>query len=64
MVDAANIVMFDCGQPTHVFDLNKVSEKLIVRFAKDDEELTTLDNKNCKLKSSNLVIGNLSPTLS
>jgi phenylalanyl-tRNA synthetase beta chain len=56
MVDAANIVMFDCGQPTHVFDLNKISEKLIVRFAKDGEELTTLDNKECKLKPSNLVI--------
>jgi phenylalanyl-tRNA synthetase beta chain len=56
IVDAANIVMFDCGQPTHVFDLNKVSEKLIVRFAKDGEEITTLDNKECKLKSSNLVI--------
>ena len=27
MVDAANIVMFDCGQPTHVFDLNKIKEK-------------------------------------
>src|ERR1035437_8982953 len=56
MVDAANIVMFDCGQPTHVFDSNKVDEKLVVRFAKDNEELTTLDNKECKLKSSNLVI--------
>jgi len=56
MVDAANIVMYDCGQPTHVFDLNKIQEKLIVRFAKDGEELTTLDNKNCKLTSSNLVI--------
>jgi phenylalanyl-tRNA synthetase beta chain len=56
MVDAANLVMFDCGQPTHVFDLNKVSEKLVVRFAKDGEELTTLDNKDCKLDSSKLVI--------
>jgi len=56
MVDAANIVMFDCGQPTHVFDLNKVSGKLIVRLAKEGEEMTTLDNKNCKLKSDNLVI--------
>jgi phenylalanyl-tRNA synthetase beta chain len=56
MVDAANIVMFDCGQPTHVFDLNKVNEKLVVRLAKEGEEITTLDNKECKLKPSNLVI--------
>ena len=56
MVDAANIVMYDCGQPTHVFDLNKLNEKLVIRQAIDGEELTTLDNKECKLKSSNLVI--------
>ncbi len=56
MVDAANIVMYDCGQPTHVFDLNKIQEKLVVRFAKDGEALTTLDNKDCKLTPSNLVI--------
>ncbi|MDR3519613.1 MAG: phenylalanine--tRNA ligase subunit beta [Candidatus Pacebacteria bacterium] len=56
MVDAANIVMFDCGQPTHVFDLDKVSEKLVARMAKDSEKMTTLDNKDCKLETSHLVI--------
>lgn len=56
MVDAANIVMYDCGQPTHVFDLDKINDGLVVRFAKDGEEITTLDNKNLKIKSSNLVI--------
>jgi phenylalanyl-tRNA synthetase beta chain len=63
MVDAANIVMFDCGQPTHVFDLNKVGEKLVIRFAKEGEELTTLDNKECKLNPSNLVITNAQKVL-
>ncbi len=56
MVDAANIVMFDCGQPTHVFDLDKVSEKLVARMAKEGEKITTLDNKDCSLEDSNLVI--------
>ena len=56
MVDAANLVMFDCGQPTHIFDLDKISEKLIIRQAQDGEALMTLDNKDCKLKSSDLVI--------
>jgi phenylalanyl-tRNA synthetase beta chain len=56
MVDAANIVMYDCGQPTHVFDLEKINDCLVVRFAKEGEEITTLDNKNLKIKSSNLVI--------
>jgi phenylalanyl-tRNA synthetase beta chain len=50
------LVMFDCGQPTHVFDLNKINEKLVARFAKDGEEITTLDNKECELTPSNLVI--------
>ncbi|MFA6177317.1 MAG: phenylalanine--tRNA ligase subunit beta [Candidatus Paceibacterota bacterium] len=56
IVDATNIVMYDCGQPTHVFDLDKVNDGLVIRMAKDGEELTTLDNKKCNLKSSNLVI--------
>ena len=56
IVDAANLTMFDCGQPTHTFDLDKVSEKIVVRFAKDGEELVTLDNKDVKLKSTDLVI--------
>ncbi|MFA6520581.1 MAG: phenylalanine--tRNA ligase subunit beta [Candidatus Paceibacterota bacterium] len=56
MVDAANLVMFDCGQPTHIFDLDKVQEKLVIRQAKEGEELTTLDNKECKFKSADMVI--------
>ncbi|MEI6280705.1 MAG: phenylalanine--tRNA ligase subunit beta, partial [bacterium] len=56
IVDAANIVMFDCGQPTHAFDLDKINGGIIVREAKDGEEMTTLDNKGVKLKSTNMVI--------
>jgi phenylalanyl-tRNA synthetase beta chain len=56
IVDAANIVMFDCGQPTHCFDLDKMESEIIIREAKDGEEITTLDNKECKLKSPNLII--------
>lgn len=56
MVDAANIVMYDSGQPTHVFDLNKTKNKLIIRQAKTGEGMTTLDNKMCRFKSSDLVI--------
>ena len=56
MVDAANIVMFDCGQPVHAFDLAKTKEEIIVRYAKDGEEMTTLDNKEVRLKDSNMII--------
>ena len=56
IVDAANLVMFDCGQPIHCFDLDKVKGSLVVRQAKDGEEITTLDNKQIKLKPSDMVI--------
>ena len=56
IVDAANIVMFDCGQPCHAFDLDKIKDDIIIRSAKDGEEITTLDNKQIKLKSPNVVI--------
>lgn len=56
IVDAANITMYDSGQPIHAFDLDKIKGSLVVRFAKDGEEITTLDNKQVKLKDTDLVI--------
>ncbi len=39
IVDASNMVMFDCGQPTHAFDLKKIKdERLEIR-----ESATTVD---------------------
>jgi phenylalanyl-tRNA synthetase beta chain len=63
MVDASNLVMYNSGQPTHVFDLDKVKEKLVIRQAKDGEELTTLDNKECKLKTTDMVVADASRAL-
>jgi len=56
IVDAANILMFDCGQPTHAFDLDKIENGIVVREGKDGEALTTLDNKVVAFKDSNIVI--------
>lgn len=56
IVDAANIVMYDCGQPIHAFDLNKLDGSIIIRPAKEGERITTLDNKEIQLKTSNMVI--------
>ncbi|MFA6257309.1 MAG: phenylalanine--tRNA ligase subunit beta [Candidatus Paceibacterota bacterium] len=56
LVDASNLVMFNCGQPTHVFDLKKVKEKIVVRQAEEGEELTTLDNRQCKFKKGDMLI--------
>jgi len=56
VVDAANLVMYDCGQPVHAFDLDKVSGSIIVRQARDGEDITTLDNKQVKLTERDTVI--------
>lgn len=57
IVDATNIVMYDCGQPCHAFDLDKLkNEKLIVRQAKEGEEMTTLDGKKVKFSVADMVI--------
>jgi phenylalanyl-tRNA synthetase beta chain len=57
IVDAANFVMFDLGQPIHSFDLDKLkSEKIIIRNGKIGEKLTTLDNKEVNLDESILII--------
>ncbi|MFA6585786.1 MAG: phenylalanine--tRNA ligase subunit beta [Candidatus Paceibacterota bacterium] len=57
IVDAANFVMFDLGQPIHCFDLDKLeSAKIIVRNGKVGEKLTTLDKKEIILDESILVI--------
>jgi phenylalanyl-tRNA synthetase beta chain len=56
MVDLANFVMFDCGQPIHCFDLDKMNGGIIVREAKEGEKMVTLDGKEVNLNSNNLVI--------
>lgn len=56
IVDAANYVMLDSGQPLHAFDADKIAGSIVVRFAKEGEALTTLDNKEIKLDSSMLII--------
>ena len=57
VVDVTNYVMLETGQPLHAFDIAKIDGcRLIVRRAKDNEEITTIDNKKRVLKSDTLVI--------
>ena len=57
IVDITNYVMITVGQPLHAFDRTHVNgEKIIVRNAKENEELLLLDNNTIKLTTDDLVI--------
>ena len=56
IVDLANFVMLDTGQPLHAFDADKVEGDIVVRKAKEDEEIVVLDGKTIKLDPSIFII--------
>ncbi|MAN35703.1 MAG: phenylalanine--tRNA ligase subunit beta [Candidatus Marinimicrobia bacterium] len=56
IVDLSNFIMFDTGQPLHVFDLDKLKGKINIRLAKKNEEFITLDNIKLKLSEEDIVI--------
>ncbi|MDX6689673.1 MAG: phenylalanyl-tRNA synthetase beta chain [Solirubrobacteraceae bacterium] len=57
VVDITNYVMLLTGQPLHAFDLDRVAgSRLVVRRARDGEEVVTLDGQTRVLDSGNLLI--------
>ncbi|AWE42331.1 MULTISPECIES: phenylalanine--tRNA ligase subunit beta [unclassified Actinobaculum] len=56
IVDATNYVMLDLGQPLHAYDLDTVVGPLVVRRARDDEHLVTLDDVDRALDPEDLLI--------
>lgn len=57
VVDITNYVALEYGQPTHVFDYDKLQGKqIIVRQAKAGEKILALDGNVYKLSNDNLVI--------
>ncbi|HEX5312466.1 phenylalanine--tRNA ligase subunit beta [Aquabacterium sp.] len=49
LVDISNYVMFELGQPSHVFDLDKIHGGLTVRWAKAGETLKLLNGQTVTL---------------
>ncbi|MDD5108340.1 MAG: phenylalanine--tRNA ligase subunit beta [Candidatus Omnitrophica bacterium] len=57
VVDITNYILFETGQPLHVFDLDSLSQKEVnVRRAKTDEKIITIDGQQEILNPEILVI--------
>ena len=56
VVDISNYVMLEFGQPLHFFDKDTLGDHILVRDAKEGEEVVTLDGKSRVLRSSDIVI--------
>ncbi len=55
-VDATNFAWLAMGQPTHVFDLDKIEGGIVVRRARKGERLKTLDGVERTLDPEDLVV--------
>lgn len=59
VVDISNYVLIEYGTPLHMFDYHKLkSNNIVVRDAKDEEEVVTLDGEKRILESQDVVITN------
>ncbi|MDG3005706.1 phenylalanine--tRNA ligase subunit beta [Paludisphaera mucosa] len=57
IVDVTNYVMFECGQPLHAYDLDKLEgRRLIVRGARKGESLKAINGRDYALEPEMLVI--------
>jgi phenylalanyl-tRNA synthetase beta chain len=49
LVDISNYVMFEFGRPTHIFDLDKIHDGLVVRWGRAGESLKLLNGETIEL---------------
>lgn len=64
VVDVTNYVMLEMGQPLHAFDYDTIAgSEIVVRRAKTDEKITTLDEKERNLDNEMLLICDINKPL-
>ena len=57
VVDIANFVMLELGQPLHTFDLETITTKeIVVREAVAGEQIVTLDEQTRDLKAGDIIV--------
>jgi phenylalanyl-tRNA synthetase beta chain len=56
VVDASNYAMMEFGHPTHAFDVDRLGTTIGVRLAHEGETITTLDDQERSLRSTDLVV--------
>ncbi len=57
IVDATNILMFDCGQPSHVYDLDKVKDsKIFIKTSPGGEKISLLGGVEKELEKDMIAI--------
>jgi len=57
IVDVTNYVMLEVGQPMHAFDYRRLKDgRIVVRRARDGEEIACLDGKTRRLTTADMVV--------
>ena len=56
VVDVTNYILLELGQPLHAFDSASLEDRIVVRMATRDEQLTLLDGNSIQLDEEILVI--------
>jgi len=59
LVDISNYVMFEYGRPSHIFDLDKIHDKLIVRWGRAGETLKLLNGSTIEVDAEVGVIADV-----
>ena len=60
LVDISNYVMFELGRPSHIFDLDKIHDGLVVRWGKAGETLKLLNGNTVEIDGKVGVIADAS----